>query len=226
MGEYNLVGERFGRLTVVEKAGKANSHGVLWKCVCDCGKTTVTRSRYLRGGSTRSCGCLRAEQKSAWMSKSAQWNTKHGMAKRGRIANLYTRWESMRNRCYNPSNIMYHRYGGRGIRVCDEWEEFEPFKEWAIANGFNKGLALDRVDGNGDYCPGNCRWVTQKENNRNKSNLVYLTIDGERHLLVDWAEMTGQPRARLYYRKKNGWTDEEVVYGRNTVNCIKTKRGV
>ena len=206
----DLTGQRFGRLVAIEVVGKSNSHGVLWRCKCDCGNEKITRSNYLIAGQTTSCGCYRSELSSKFMSRSAEWNTRHGMAH----TPLFNQWCSMRRRCTDPKNRMYHRYGGRGIRFCKEWEQFEPFKEWALAHGWKEHLALDRIDNDGDYCPENCRWVTQRENNRNKPNLIYLTIDGERKLLVDWADETGQPRWRLYYRRNCGWSDREIVFGK------------
>lgn len=225
MGGYqDLTGQRFGRLVAIKKVGKSNSHGVLWECKCDCGKVCNVRANYLREGSTTSCGCYHSEIKREHMRKVSEKNVKHGMARRGHTTSLFTRWECMRSRCYYPKNIMYHRYGGRGIKVCDEWQEFEPFMEWALANGYRDDLALDRIDGDGDYCPENCRWVTQKENNRNKDDIVYLTVDGETRMLVEWAEITNQPVGRLHSRRKSGWSDEEIVYGRDTVNAIKLER--
>lgn len=209
MNFIDLTGKRFGRLTVIEQVGKANNHGVLWRCKCDCGNEKNVRSNYLRSGGTTSCGCYRLEQKKEQFKRSAEWKTTHGMSN----TPLYRQWRAMKNRCYNKKQNMYPRYGGRGIKVCEEWQKFEPFMEWALAHGYKEHLALDRIDGDGDYSPDNCRWVTQAENNRNKSNLIYLTARGETHLLVDWAKMTNQPKARLYGRHNSGWTDEEIIFG-------------
>lgn len=206
----DLTGQRFGRLVALEVVGKSNAHGVLWKCKCDCGNEKNVRSGYLLEGGTTSCGCYRHELNVSKMGNSAKWKTTHGMTK----TPLHRQWCSMRQRCRDPKSTMYHRYGGRGISVCDEWQDFAKFMEWAVSHGWEKGLAIDRINGDGNYCPENCRFVTQRENNRNKANLVYLTVDGVKKLLVDWADETGQPRARLYNRRKYGWSDKEIVFGK------------
>lgn len=120
----------------------------------------------------------------------------------------------MRGRCERPNHISYKNYGAKGIKVCEEWQDFQTFFDWAMSHGYKEGLAIDRIDSDGDYCPENCRFLTQAENNRNKKNLIYLTIDGQRQLLVDWARETDQPRARLHNRYYAGWSDYEIVYGR------------
>lgn len=213
--EYDLTGKRFGRLVAIKKIGNATSHGTLWLCKCDCGNTKETRANYLRNGQTTSCGCYRSEQKSKQMKKSAAWNTKHGHCKRGSRTSLYNVWNTMRERCENPKSTSYPNYGAKGITVCEEWSDFKNFLAFAENTGYRKGLALDRIDGDGQYCPENCRWVTQRENNRNKKNLIYLTVNGETHLLVDWARITGQPKTRLYARRGSGWSDEEIVFGKS-----------
>ena len=93
-------------------------------------------------------------------------NTKHGMSR----TRLYACWKGMKGRCNRKSGICYHRYGGRGITYCDEWEDFKPFMEWALTNGYSDDLTLDRIDNDGDYCPDNCRWATQKQQALNKSH--------------------------------------------------------
>lgn len=203
-------GQRFGRLVVIRKAGKANSHGVLWECKCDCGKIKLTRSNYLTIGATTSCGCYASECSAKKARKMGEEHITHGMTR----TRLYRIWNAMKNRCRYPSQRMYPIYGGKGICVCDEWKEFEPFKNWAYENGYAENLCIDRIDGNKNYCPENCRWVTQKQNNRNKKNLIYLTVKGETKLLVDWAKETGQQKTKLYYRHYAGWNDRDVVYGR------------
>lgn len=214
--KWDLTGKRFGRLVAIKKVGKADPHGTLWLCQCDCGNFIETRAGYLRAGQTTSCGCYRTELRSAIMSRSAEWNTKHGHCRRGKRSKLYNVWNTMRERCDNPNSISYPNYGAKGITVCDEWKKYENFLKFAVESGYKEGLALDRVDSDGPYCPENCRWVTQRENNRNKKNLIYLTARGETHLLVDWARMTGQPKARLYDRRKYGWSDEEIIFGKNS----------
>lgn len=117
----------------------------------------------------------------------------------------YPSWHSMMDRCENPNVQNYGLYGGRGIRVCDEWHDIQEFEKWAEQTGYEPGLTLDRIDVNGDYCPNNCRWATRKEQANNRRNTLYITFLGETHTLSEWAEMLGVNRSTLssrYYRGK------------------------
>ena len=150
--KHDLVGKRFGRLTVLEYAGNER-----WKCVCDCGGTALVRTNNLTLGNARSCGCYQKDVAS-------RVSRKHGDSS----TPLYKVWCSMRQRCCNPNSKAYRDYGGRGISVCDEWAGFEPFKEWAMSAGYRQGLTIDRIDNDGNYCPENCRWVGMSVQNANK----------------------------------------------------------
>lgn len=145
----NLTGQTFGHLTVIERAGQTKSGNVRWRCICDCGKETIVTGSFLLNGNTRSCGHIKI---------------KH----REQDARLYSVWANIKNRCYNPHDIQYYNYGGRGITVCNEWRiSFDAFKEWAVAHGYDKSApygkcTIDRIDVNGNYEPSNCRWVDMK----------------------------------------------------------------
>ena len=153
----DLTGLRFGRLVVIERNGsyvspKGQAHRK-WLCKCDCGNFTTVTASNLRSGETLSCGCLHRETFN---------NKKHN----GRKTPLYNTWRAMKERCNNPNSIIYKWYGGKGIKVCDEWNDFEAFRDWAITSGYKEGLSIDRIDSNLGYFPENCRWLTRAENSR------------------------------------------------------------
>lgn len=125
--------------------------------------------------------------------------------------NIGSVWRNMKIRCNDPRDKYYYRYGGRGIKVCPEWENsFENFYEWALRNGYQKGLSIDRIDNNKGYSPDNCRWVTMHEQNRNYSRNHMITYKGETKCLEDWAQEIGLCRATIFLRLKNGATVEEA----------------
>jgi hypothetical protein len=124
---------------------------------------------------------------------------------------LYHTWNGIRNRCNNSTACEFEKYGGRGIKICEEWHTFEPFMEWALSHGYQDDLTIDRIDNNGDYSPDNCRWITFKEQQRNKSNNINLTYNGETHILMEWSEKTGIKYPTLQGRYKRGWSTEKIL---------------
>lgn len=197
------AGNKYGRLTVIGTAGQDGRQNYLWECQCECGNTHIVSGVLLRGGNTKSCGCYKAE----W---ATLHKTTHGMAKKGRPHPLYRLWVGMKTRCYNDNEPCWDNYGGRGITVCQEWQTFEPFYEWAKGK-YQRGLEIDRRDNNKGYSPDNCHFVTTKENMRNKRNNRHITIGGETKLLVEWAEETGIDRLTLYQRVKVGWGEGDLL---------------
>ena len=138
----------------------------------------------------------------------------HGEANNlnGTRTNLYVRWCHMIERCYNPHCERYEYYGGRGIAVCEIWrKDFTAFREWALANGYNEGLSLDRINNDGNYEPSNCRWVTHKEQCNNKRNNRILTYNGESKTISQWADTIGMRvdtlKSRIYY----GWSVKDAI---------------
>lgn len=125
---------------------------------------------------------------------------------------LRKRYLNMIDRCYNPNARSYKRYGGRGIRICDEWlNDYNSFEKWCLSNGFQCGLAIDRIDNDGDYSPTNCRFVTLKENNQKRCTTVFYTIDGEKKNLQQWCEHYGIKRGTVYTRIKHGWDIKDAL---------------
>lgn len=155
----DLTGLRFGKLVVIKRVENDTSGNRMWLCQCDCGSVSVVGGRHLTSHKTISCGC----------EKGGIGNTRHG----DRHTRLYRIWTGMKYRCTNPHCANYNRYGGRGISVCEEWEQYESFKVWAVSNGYSNALTLDRIDNDGNYEPKNCRWATYKEqaNNRHRKEV-------------------------------------------------------
>lgn len=186
MKKADLKGRTFERLLVLSEAEKRGAE-IAWNRRCDCGNEHVAISRHLILGSTRSCGCLRLEQR-----------TTHGLSQtRG-----YQAWISMHRRCYSPSDNRYQHYGGRGIVVCAEWHSVEGFIDDMGQPGVN--MTLDREDVNGNYSPGNCRWMTNADQQRNRRNNRLITSNGITKPLAVWAAELGLPESTIRNRLKRG----------------------
>lgn len=163
MQAKNLEGMRFGSWAVLSRAENNADGRAMWNCKCDCGTRRAVLGKTLLSGKSKCCGCTRKES-AAEASRKA--NTRHGM----KNMRLYTIWHSMKGRVHCPSTHSYERYGGRGIKICKEWEsDFKLFADWALSHGYADNLTLDRINPDGDYTPDNCRWATWSEQARNKS---------------------------------------------------------
>lgn len=201
-GLINLTGQSFGRLTVIEKATKrCNGQSAMWICKCDCGNTIVVRSGDLRSGKTKSCGCLRKEITSAKRKTHGKSNSR-----------LFSIWCAVKKRCMCETDKQYKDYGGRGITICDEWkDDFQTFYDWAVSNGYEEHLTIDRIDVNGNYEPFNCKWSTEKEQSNNKRNNRLLTFNGKTQTLKQWSDETGIQPETIHYRLKRGWDLERAL---------------
>lgn len=202
MKKIDRTGERYGNLTVLYESYKKCGHNAVWHCRCDCGKEVDVVAYNLSNGNTRSCGCLQKRVAS-------DTHKTHGM----KNTRLYQIWIGMKDRCNNPSNKRYDRYGGRGISVCEDWQEdFIKFYNWAIDNGYQESLTIDRIDLNGNYGPNNCRWATWREQANNTSRNVSIELNGENHTLSEWADIYGINAKTLYTRIfQLGWDFEEAL---------------
>lgn len=198
----DMAGMRFGRLLVTEayfrKRGKP-----YWACICDCGNTScVERDMLLKG--TKSCGCLRTESQILAV-------TRHGLHKHP----LYKIWQGIIARCYYPSLPHYKRYGGCGVIVCDIWKkDFKSFYDWAISNGWKRGLQIDKdIKGNGKlYSPETCSIVTRSQNCRHRKNSKLITFMGETKTLIEWCEI---------YKMVPGRTNSRLDSGKTMEYCIE-----
>lgn len=195
----DLTGQRFHRLTVVGISKKVQSGKRMryyWKCKCDCGNEKEVRTDCLTSGYVQSCGCLKLEQDKINLIK----------FHRHKLSNthIWYTYYGMLSRCYNEKDKRYERYGGRGITICKEWREsFDAFVDWALKNGYEAGLQIDRIDNNSNYEPLNCRWVTAKGNSRNRSSNVMIEYEGELITLIELSEKLEIPYKTAYskYRK-------------------------
>lgn len=202
--KYNLIGRRFGRLTVIENAPNKGRNR-MWRCKCDCGNEAVVATGCLTGGDTKSCGCYMKD-------RIRETHIKHGQTK----TKLYKVWSEMKRRCNNPHDNVFKHYGGRGITYTPEWERFEPFMEWAESNGYQdarRGLyTLDRINVNGNYTPDNCRWIPQSEQARNTRTTKRYRLLETTHTLSEWSEIVGISHGTLWARIHNyGWTVEKAL---------------
>lgn len=194
------TGNRYGKLTVLSY--ETTNDKAFWKCRCDCGNITIVAGDKLRSGRTTSCGCVQQEHRKKGFHKS------HGMTD----TRLYYEWCNMKSRCNYPKNIMYKSYGGRGVKVCEEWDKFENFMDWALSHGYADNLTIERKDVNGNYEPNNCEWIPLKEQYLNRTDSRLITAFGKTQTIKEWADETGIKYDTIQARiKYYGWSGEDAV---------------
>lgn len=180
----DMTGITINNLKVIKRVENYKDGKVQWLVECRCGNEFEAIGKYLRNGSIKSCGCLKSKR----MTEHGKAKATHGDSK----SRLFSIWSGMKKRCYYKKNIGYKNYGGRGIQVCDEWKNnYSTFKLWAMNNGYDESLTLDRVDNDGNYEPNNCKWSTVTEQNRNKRNNKLFNYNGKVLTQSEICEITG-----------------------------------
>lgn len=198
----DITGQTINYWYVIKEVGRSKSGSATFLCRCLlCGKEKIVEGRSVRTGASKCCGCYHPKR---------LFITRHD-------ERLYGVWKGMRNRCNNPNVPEYPLYGGRGINVCSEWNDYLVFKEWAYSHGYDDSAkkyqcTLDRLDTNGNYSPDNCAWHNQKEQNNNRRNNRILTLNGESFTMQEWAEKLGMNKHTLRRRIfKYGWSVERAL---------------
>lgn len=202
----DLKGQKFGHLTVINLLSERAKNGMkIYKCLCNCGNYINVRYGNLTSGNTKSCGCFNSDC-------SSKRNSKHHKTR----TRLYKIYYNMKTRCYNKNASRYSDWGGRGIAVCEEWlNDFMSFYNWAMNNGYNDTLTIDRIDNNKGYSPSNCRWVTNQEQSNNRRSNINITYNGKTKTIKQWAEELGINYNTLRMRHFRGWSDKECLLGRD-----------
>jgi hypothetical protein len=196
-----IIGRKFHRLLVLESAGRSANKSILVRCRCDCGAVKVVRLCALLRSEIKSCGCLRRE-----LSASQKSTLTHGCSH----SPTYASWAAMKFRCTNPNHVAYKHYGGRGISVCPSWSN--SFANFLADLGERPvGFTLDRINPDGNYEPGNCRWVSPKIQGNNRRSNRMLRSQGLMLTVAEWSEVTGIKMTTIRERLKRGWSVERAL---------------
>ena len=185
----NIIGNRYSKLVVLKELPELNHlKQVVCQCRCDCGNIVNVVKGHLVSDHTKSCGCLIGQF--------------HGESNGSRLYDIYS---NMKDRCYNDHTSKYKDYGARGITICNEWlESYTKFRDWAVENGYQENLTLDRIDNDGNYEPSNCHWATRKQQAQNRRSSKKYTINGEVHCLKEWCEILNLNYSTVYNRIYRG----------------------
>lgn len=216
----DLTGNRFGYLTVLNRAANATDGKTQWLVKCDCGNTCIVRARSLITGDTKSCGCLKDKVDREKLDLAHKAIKTHGLSR----TRIYRTYHGMISRCYNPKNDDYDHYGGRGITVCEDWLlNPKDFFKWALNNGYADDLTIERKDNEKGYSPDNCRFIPRADQAKNRRCSTLLTIDEKAQTLSDWAREAGIKQTTLSYRINCGMSPKEAI-SREVMRCNKSTR--
>ena len=213
----NIENTKIDYLNIGKFVGRTRSGQGLWECRCECGNEFIVDELYLNKKKFHSCS--KCGYKKPWENKEKVASLR-----------LYHTWNGIKQRCTNPNSHSYSNYGGRGIKICEEWLVFDNFRKWAEENGYDPNApaqecTLDRIDSNGNYCPENCRFASRKEQDNNKRSCVWVTDDnGETHNLTQWGEILGIKRGTLYRRYLSGERGQDVLRKEDLRGKNKKKR--
>ena len=195
--QYDLTGQRFFRLLVKSYSHRNKHNKTVWNCICDCGVKKQVAYNDLKTGDIKSCGCYQKERLKT-----------HGLTK----TPLHKIHAGILTRCYNPNSKLHKNYGGRGITMCDEWlNNLKSFVDWAMANGYRKGLSIDRINNDNGYNPENCRWSTFIEQNNNRRSSHLFTLNGECKTITQWSRIYKINKDRIFSRINMGWDIEKAI---------------
>lgn len=194
--QKDITNQKFGKLTAKYICGQDKWKRNIWLCECECGNTTEVMIGNLTSLTVQSCGCNHDGHPTHKQSKTR----------------LYNIWQKMKNRCYDSNTQAYKDYGGRGINVCDEWKNsFVSFQKWALSNGYQDNLTIERKNNNGNYCPQNCMWANRTQQGNNKRNNIILTWNNKSQTISQWANELNISASALRARKHRGWDDVKTL---------------
>ena len=195
--------------TIISEVDKRNDKRY-FLCKCDCGNTRTERLVALRAGEIKSCGCLKCETDRKNIRKCNSEHPNYSVHN-SYYKKMYGNWHDMKQRCQNPNSAAFNWYGERGISVCDEWNKFKPFMDWALRSGWEEGLTIERNDVNGNYDPSNCTWIPKNEQSNNTRRSRVLTFRGKSQNITQWSKDLGFGRGVIRKRLINGWNVEKAL---------------